>query len=30
MGFTNIKVLHISQDFANDWVDKGFPVDKAP
>jgi hypothetical protein len=30
MGFTNIKVLHINQDFANDWVDKGFPVDKAP
>jgi thiosulfate/3-mercaptopyruvate sulfurtransferase len=30
MGFTNIKVLHISQDFAKDWVDKGLPVDKAP
>lgn len=30
MGFTNIKVLHISQDFANDWVAKGFPVDKTP
>lgn len=30
MGFTNIKVLHINQDFANDWVAKGFPVDKAP
>jgi thiosulfate/3-mercaptopyruvate sulfurtransferase len=30
MGFANIKVLHISQDFAKDWVDKGLPVDKAP
>jgi len=29
MGFTNIKVLHISQDFAKDWVEKGFPADKA-
>jgi hypothetical protein len=30
MGFTNIRVLHISQDFAKDWVDKGFPIDKTP
>jgi thiosulfate/3-mercaptopyruvate sulfurtransferase len=29
MGFTNIKALHFSQDFANDWVAKGFPTDKA-
>lgn len=30
MGFTNIKVLHISQSFAKDWVEKGFPADKTP
>jgi thiosulfate/3-mercaptopyruvate sulfurtransferase len=30
MGFTNIEVLHVSQDFAKDWVEKGFPTDKAP
>jgi hypothetical protein len=24
MGFTNIKVLHLNQSFANDWVAKGF------
>jgi thiosulfate/3-mercaptopyruvate sulfurtransferase len=29
MGFTNVKVLHISQDFAKDWVDKNFPADRA-
>jgi thiosulfate/3-mercaptopyruvate sulfurtransferase len=30
MGFTNIKVLHLNQDFANDWVAKGFPTGRAP
>jgi thiosulfate/3-mercaptopyruvate sulfurtransferase len=29
MGFTNIKVLHLSQGFANDWVDKGFSTERA-
>lgn len=28
MGFTNVKVMHISEDFGTDWVDKGFPTAK--
>jgi len=28
MGFTNVKVLYIAQNFGADWVDKGFPVAK--
>lgn len=28
MGFTNVKVLHISDNFGADWVDKGYPVTK--
>jgi thiosulfate/3-mercaptopyruvate sulfurtransferase len=27
MGFTNLKVLDIPQDFGQDWVKKGFPVE---
>jgi len=26
MGFTNVKVLYISDNFGADWVDKGYPV----
>jgi thiosulfate/3-mercaptopyruvate sulfurtransferase len=29
MGFTHLQVLAIPQDFARDWVSKGFPVEKA-
>lgn len=28
MGFTNVKVLYIPQDFGTDWVSKGYPVEK--
>jgi len=28
MGFTNVKVLYISNNFGADWVEKGFPVAK--
>jgi thiosulfate/3-mercaptopyruvate sulfurtransferase len=26
MGFTNVKVLYIANNFGADWVDKGYPV----
>jgi thiosulfate/3-mercaptopyruvate sulfurtransferase len=25
MGFTNIKVLHVANNIATDWIDKGYP-----
>ncbi|MGD0940164.1 MAG: rhodanese-like domain-containing protein [Terracidiphilus sp.] len=28
MGFTNVKVLYLADDFGTDWADKGFPVEK--
>ena len=28
MGFTNIKILYIANNFGADWVDKGYPVAK--
>jgi rhodanese-related sulfurtransferase len=28
MGFTNVKVLYIPDNFGTDWVDKGYPVAK--
>jgi len=28
MGFTNVKVLYIPDNFGTDWVDKGYPVTK--
>jgi len=28
MGFTNVKVLYIPNNFGSDWVDKGYPVAK--
>jgi thiosulfate/3-mercaptopyruvate sulfurtransferase len=28
MGFTNVKVLYIAQNFGADWVDRGYPVEK--
>jgi thiosulfate/3-mercaptopyruvate sulfurtransferase len=28
MGFTNVKVLYIANNFGADWVDKGYPVAK--
>ena len=27
LGFTNVKVLEISNSFAKDWTEKGFPAD---
>jgi thiosulfate/3-mercaptopyruvate sulfurtransferase len=28
MGFTNVKILYIANNFGADWVDKGYPVAK--
>ena len=28
MGFAKLRVLNIPQDFAHDWMDKGYPVEK--
>jgi thiosulfate/3-mercaptopyruvate sulfurtransferase len=28
MGFTNVKVLYIANNFGTDWVDKGYPAAK--
>ena len=28
MGFTNVKVLYIADNFGADWVDKGYPMAK--
>jgi len=28
MGFTNVKVLHIADNFGANWADKGYPVAK--
>jgi len=28
LGFTNVKVLYIQNNFGTDWVDKGYPVAK--
>jgi len=28
MGFTNVKVLYISDNFVTNWVDKGYPTAK--
>ena len=28
MGFTNVKILFIANNFGSDWVDKGYPVSK--
>ena len=28
MGFTNVRVLHVANNFGTDWVDKGYPVAK--
>ena len=28
MGFTNVKVLYIANNFGTDWMDKGYPVAK--
>ena len=28
LGFTNVKVLYIADDFGTDWVSKGYPVAK--
>jgi len=27
MGFTNVKVLYLPQNFGDDWVSKGYPVE---
>lgn len=28
LGFTNVKVLYIASNFGDDWVKKGYPVEK--
>jgi rhodanese-related sulfurtransferase len=28
MGFTNVKILYIANNFGTDWVDKGYPIAK--
>jgi rhodanese-related sulfurtransferase len=28
LGFTNVKVLHIGNNFGTDWVDRDFPVER--
>jgi hypothetical protein len=28
LGFTNLKVMYIANDFGKDWVEKGYPVSK--
>jgi hypothetical protein len=28
LGFRNVKLLYIADNFGKDWVDKGYPVDK--
>jgi rhodanese-related sulfurtransferase len=28
LGFTNVKVLYIADNFGTNWVDKGYPVAK--
>jgi hypothetical protein len=28
MGFTNVKVLYIANNFGADWVDKGYPIER--
>jgi thiosulfate/3-mercaptopyruvate sulfurtransferase len=28
MGFTNVKVLHLADNIATDWIDKGYPTTK--
>jgi rhodanese-related sulfurtransferase len=27
MGFTNVKVLYLTDNFGTDWADKGYPVE---
>jgi rhodanese-related sulfurtransferase len=29
MGFTQVKALHIADNFGADWADKGYPVERA-
>ncbi len=29
MGFTNVKVLYLANNFGTDWVDKGYPVESS-
>jgi hypothetical protein len=28
MGFTNVKVLYLADNFGANWVDKGYPVER--
>jgi hypothetical protein len=28
MGFTNVKVLYLANNFGADWADKGYPVEQ--
>ena len=29
MGFTNVKVVHIAENFGANWVNAGLPAEKA-
>ncbi len=29
MGFKSVKVLYLAENFGKDWVEKGFPIEKA-
>ncbi len=29
LGFKDVRILHIAQNFGEDWVEKGFPVEKS-
>ncbi len=29
LGYTDVKVLYLAQDFGTDWVNKGFPTERA-
>ena len=30
LGFSNVKVLYIAEDFGTNWVDEGYPTTKGP
>ena len=30
MGFTQVRVLHIEENFGANWVDKGYPAVTSP
>jgi hypothetical protein len=30
LGFSNVKVMYVAENFGTDWVDKGYPTAKGP